>query len=79
MKEKIRSFIYSNYLAYREDFVLEDDTSLLEHGVIDSTGILELISFVEKEFSIVVLDDDINPDNLDTVNKLEAFIGRKKQ
>lgn len=75
---KIRAFIFENFLFDVEQDVLQNDTSFLEQGIIDSTGILELVEWLEEEFSISVEDDELVPENLDSVNLLSAFITRKK-
>jgi acyl carrier protein len=56
---------------------IQDDTSFLEQGIIDSTGILELVEFVQDTFSIKVEDEELMPDNLDSLNNLEKFINSK--
>jgi acyl carrier protein len=66
-----------NYLFGREDENLCDEDSLIENGVIDSTGVLQLVSFVEDNFGVHVEDDDIVPDNLDSLSKLTLFVSRK--
>lgn len=74
-KEKIKNFIIENFL-FGEDTDLKDDTSFLEEGIIDSTGVLELIEFLEEEFEITIDDEDMIPENLDSLNNLEVFINR---
>ena len=77
-KNTIRGFIKSNFLFGSENAKISDDDSFFETGIIDSTGMLELVSFVENEFGIEVADMDLIPENLDSVNKLAGFIDRKK-
>ncbi|WP_321371027.1 acyl carrier protein [uncultured Desulfuromusa sp.] len=76
VKNKIRTFIVENYL-FGDDEGLEENTSFLDEGIVDSTGILELIEFISEEFSITVEDDELIPENLDSINNVTAFIGRK--
>lgn len=76
VKNKIRSFIIENYL-FGDDEGLEGATSFLDEGIVDSTGILELIEFISEEFEITVEDDELVPENLDSINNVTAFIGRK--
>lgn len=76
VKNKIRTFIIENYL-FGDDDGLEESTSFLDEGIIDSTGILELIDFISEEFSITVEDEELIPENLDSINNVAAFIGRK--
>jgi len=75
-RDKIRAFILENFL-FGNDQGLNDDISFLDEGIIDSTGILELVSFLEEEFSISVEDDDILPENLDSIKNVVAYLGRK--
>lgn len=64
-----------NFL-FGEEADLKDDTSFLEEGIIDSTGVLELIEFLEEEFNIKIDDEDLIPENLDSLNNLERFIAK---
>ncbi len=75
-KEKIKTFIVENFLFGSEDG-LKDETSFLEEGIIDSTGILELVTFLEEEFSIAVEDEELVPENLNSINNVTAFLERK--
>ncbi len=75
--DKIRAYIFENFLFDASDDQLENDTSFLDAGVIDSTGILELVEWLEEEFGIAVGDDELLPENLDSVNRLSAYITRK--
>ena len=77
-KASIKKFIADSFL-YREGIdELGDGDSLLENGVIDSTGILELVAFLEKTFNIRVADDEVVPENLDSVNQLLDYVNRKQ-
>ena len=76
LKIKIRQFIVENFL-FGEDNGLNDDTSFLDEGIIDSTGILELVSFLEEEFSISVEDEELIPENLDSIVNVVAYLERK--
>ncbi|WP_456406404.1 acyl carrier protein [Thiolapillus sp.] len=78
-EEKIRGFILENYLFTDDQSELNNDDSFLDQGILDSTGILEIIFFIEDEFGIKIKDDEMVPDNLDSVNKIVAFIGRKQR
>ncbi len=73
----VRGFVTDNFLFGRKNVSLDGDDSLLEQGLIDSTGVLELVSFIENKFEIKVEDDDLVPDNLDSINRLIAFIENK--
>ncbi len=74
--EQIRNFIINNALLESGD-ELDNDDSFLEKGIIDSTGILELVSFVEENFGIEVKDEELVPENFDSVTKLSEYIYRK--
>jgi len=76
MKEKIKAFIVENFL-FGKDEGLDDDASFLDGGIIDSTGILELVNFIEEEFNIRVLDDELVPENLDSIKNVVAYLERK--
>ena len=75
-REQLRSFIVENFL-FGDDEGLEDSTSFLESGMIDSTGIMEVISYLEENFSIKIKDDELIPENLDSISNILNFIGRK--
>jgi acyl carrier protein len=77
IRETVRQFVTSNFLLGRGSESLSDDDSFLDHGIIDSTGILELVSFVEQTFGVRCEDDELVPDNLDSVNRVTAFLVRK--
>lgn len=74
--EKIRGFILANF--YVADGQVADDASLLEQGIVDSTGVLELIGFLEKEFGIDVEDEEMVPNNLDSIVNINAYLTRKR-
>ena len=76
--QKIRTFIFENFLFDADPNSLANDDSFLEQGVIDSTGVLELVNWLEETFDIQVDDTELIPDNLDSVNNLAAFIQRKQ-
>jgi acyl carrier protein len=73
---EIRDFIVTNFMYGKADG-LANDESLLESGVIDSTGVLELVSFLQERFAIQIDDDEIVPANLDSINNLVHYISRK--
>jgi acyl carrier protein len=76
VKTQIREFIIENFLFGNADG-LKDDTSFLEEGIIDSTGVLELVTFLEETFSIQVEDEELIPENLDSIDNVSAFLERK--
>jgi len=75
---QIRSFIVENFL-FGSDQDLTDETSFLDEGIIDSTGVLELISFLEETFAIQVEDDELIPENLDSINNVTRLIYSKTE
>lgn len=78
MQEIIIKFIKENYIVGRSNKTeLALDESLLDSGIMDSTGILELVLFLEEQFSITIPDEEIIPENLDTVNNMMAFVNKK--
>lgn len=75
-KDVIRQYIIDNLLL-GQGSTLDDDTSLLDSGALDSTAAMELVAFLEQTFNVQIQDREINPDNLETVNRISAMIGRK--
>ncbi|MGB3390833.1 MAG: acyl carrier protein [Pseudaminobacter sp.] len=73
----IRAFIVENFLFGDESYALAGETSLIDNDLIDSTGILELVTFLEERFSIHVADADIVPANLDSIARIDAFVNAK--
>jgi acyl carrier protein len=76
-KTDIRAFIIENFLFGDDSQPLSDDLSLIDNDLVDSTGILELVSFLEEHFKIKITDADLVPANLDTIAKITAFVERK--
>ena len=74
---KIRAYIAENILFSDNGYTYSDETSFLEEGIVDSMGIMELVMFVDEGFGITVEDDEVIPDNFDSVSKLAAYIRRK--
>ena len=73
----VRNFIIENFL-FDEDENLKDDTSFLESGIIDSTGILELIEFLEEIFGVTVEDEEMIPENFDSIANVVQYLKKKK-
>ena len=78
LKESIRRFIETSFLFREGRQGLADDQSLLGAGLIDSTGILELVSYLEAEFGLIVQDEEIVPENLDSVMQIAAYVDYKR-
>lgn len=76
-RETIRQYLAENFLFSSNGYNLGDDASLLDAGIVDSTGVVELVLFVEDQFHIEVDDNDIVPDNFDSVDNLVAYVGSK--
>ena len=75
-RERIKSFIIDNFF-FGDEEGLEDQTLFLDAGIIDSTGILELVDFLDDEFNIKIPDDEILPENLDSINNIICFLEKK--
>lgn len=73
IKQKIIDFISDNYLKGRQ-LGNGYDTSFLDQGIIDSVAVIEIVAFLEEAFNIRVEDEEITPDNLDSINKLESYV-----
>ena len=79
MKEiifKVKDFVMENFL-FGDEAGLENNTSFMEQGIVDSTGILELVEYISTEFKITIDDTELLPENFDSIDKIAAFIGRK--
>jgi acyl carrier protein len=77
IEKELRGFVDENFLFGQGAQSLGGDDSFLEKGIIDSTGVLELVNFIEQKYGIKVADEELVPENLDSVNCLKAFVGRK--
>jgi acyl carrier protein len=77
-EEKLRKYILETYLFTTDDSALANDDSFLDKGIIDSTGILELVMFLEEEFGLAVADEELLPENLDSINNLVRFVTQKQ-
>ena len=75
INQEIRSFLLESFLSGHAERLRDDGTLLGE--VIDSTGVLELVNFLQERFAITVDDDDVNPENLASVNSLVVFVSNK--
>ncbi|HIE39207.1 MAG TPA: acyl carrier protein [Anaerolineales bacterium] len=75
----IRRYILESFLFTDDESQLPDDASFLEEGIVDSTGVLELVMFIEETFDISVEDEEILPENFDSVTQLARYVHRKKE
>ena len=73
---RVRQFILQNFYV-SDPAALDAENSLITEGIVDSTGLLEVIAFIENEFAIQVLDEETTPDNLETIGRITAFVARK--
>jgi len=77
-ERKVRSFIEENFLFREDRAAIADGESLIDAGLIDSTGVLELVAFLEGEFALHMADADIVPENLDSIRAIVAFVEGKR-
>ncbi len=77
IEPQIRQYLAENFLFSNNGYELEDEASFLEEGIVDSTGVLELVMFVEETFGITVQDEELVPQNFDSVSQLAAYVRRK--
>jgi acyl carrier protein len=78
IQSKIRQFLVENFVLSERIDELGFDESLMENEVVDSTGILELVFFVEDQFGIKIDTSEVLPENFDSINALAAYIRRKQ-
>ena len=74
---EIREFVISNFLYGQQPSAIDDQQSFLESGIIDSTGVLELVGFIEQQYGIAIGDRELVPENLDSVANVSRFVGEK--
>ena len=73
----LRQFIIQNFLFGKDDESLAASDSLLDRGIIDSTGVMELVSFLEEKYQITLQDEELTPENLDSIERMVRLISRK--
>jgi acyl carrier protein len=76
-EERVKQFIVDNFFV-SDAAALTADTSLIAGGYVDSTGMLEVVGFLEEQFSIRVADDELVPDNFETIGRIAAYLDRKR-
>ena len=79
IQQELRQFIIDNFLFGQGNGNLRNDDSFLDKGIIDSTGVLELVVFLEEKYHIKIQDRELIPDNLDSINNLVRFVETKLQ
>ena len=75
--ERTRAYIVENFLYMRRDFEIAETDSLLERGIIDSMGVMELVSFIESEFGVTVGDEDVTEQNIGSLRAIGAFVASR--
>jgi acyl carrier protein len=78
LRTSIREYIVENFLFGDSEPLGDDGQSLLESGILDSTGVMELVAFLEGDLGLTVADEELVPENLDSVDNLVAFVQRKQ-
>jgi acyl carrier protein len=78
IQQRVRQFIMENFYV-SDPADLADDSLLVTSGIVDSTGMLELIAFVESEFDVRIGDAEMTPENLESIGRIAAFVARKRQ
>ncbi len=78
LRTELRQFIVENFLLSRDESLLGDADSLTAQGILDSTGALELVAHLQERYGVTVQDEELHPDNLDSIDKIAAFIERKR-
>lgn len=78
IETQIKEYIAKNLLFSSKGFEYPEDASFIEEGIVDSQGVMDLVFFVEEAFSVQVIDNEIVPDNFDSVQKIAAYIQRKR-
>lgn len=77
VRDTVTTFIRENFIAGRIDVAIDPDQSLIESGIMDSTGVLELVEYLETTFEIKVADEELVPENLETINNIIRFLASK--
>jgi acyl carrier protein len=75
---RLQEFVLQNFPLARKRQIQVTD-ALLESGIMDSQGVLEVVGFIEREFSIAVADDDLVPENFQTIHNISAYVNSKKR
>jgi acyl carrier protein len=79
LRSSIRDFLLENYLFTTDTSAIGVDDSLLGRGIVDSTGMLEVIFFIEEKLGVKVKDEEMIPDNLDSINKIASFVEARRK
>ena len=79
VERDLRDFLSTNYFLGDDPSQLAASSSLIEAGLIDSTGVLELVGYLEEQFGVRITNDELLPENLDSIENIVGFVGRKRQ
>lgn len=79
LRDRIQKFILENYLFTSDKSALGLDDSLLDRGIVDSTGMLEIVMFIEEQLGVTVKDEEMIPENLDSVSRIATFVESKRE
>lgn len=77
IEQQLRQFVNETFLFGQGVEAIGADDSFMDRGIIDSTGVLELVTFIEARYRVTLLDEDLVPENLDSFSRLTAFVERK--
>ena len=78
VEREVREFVVKNFLYGDDNTGLKETDSFIDRGIIDSTGVLEIVNFLESRFEIALRDDELVPDNLDSIEKVARFVLSKR-
>lgn len=78
IKEEVRAFLVETFMYRAAVDTIGDGASLIDAGVLDSVGVLTLVTFLEEKFEITISDDEVEPENLESVDAITAFVAKKK-
>lgn len=78
VQERVRVYIIENFLMGDSELAIQADTSFIDTGIVDSVGFIEIIAFLEESYGIVIEDEEMVPENLDSLRSIESFVTRKR-
>jgi acyl carrier protein len=78
VKSEVRAYILDNFLMGGDRDQLRDEDSFLDQRILDSTGFIELVTYLEEHFKVRIEDEEMIPENLDSLNSIEAYLTRKR-
>jgi len=77
IRQQLREFILGKFV-FGQDYLLGDEDSLAQQGIVDSTGVLQIVSFLQEAYNITVEEEELTPENLDSINSIMAYLCRKR-